>query len=287
MQARRPGDRRRPACCRRRSWRGWSPRRRGRAISGWLQWWPARTATFSPSRIAATSCGWMSPSVKEITPLALRRIGRAEERQTRAPRPAAPGRSRAAPARGRGRASMPSPVRYSTATPRPIASPTAGVPASNWAGTSAQVERSSVDLADHAAAAHEGRHRLEQRALAVEHAGAHRAEHLVAGEGEEVDSRAPARRPAGAARSGRRRPAPPRRPHAPCAVIVGDVVDRAEAVGDVGDGDQLRLAASAARRRRSMSSRWSAVSGIVVDARRPSPRPAAARARGWSGAPSR
>ena len=37
------------------------PRRR---ISGWAQWWPARTQTPAEPRISATSCGWTPSSAK-------------------------------------------------------------------------------------------------------------------------------------------------------------------------------------------------------------------------------
>ncbi len=43
-----------------------------------------------------------------------------------------------------------------------------------------------LDFADHIAAREEGRHRFEQRALAVQHADARRPEHLVPAEGVEI-----------------------------------------------------------------------------------------------------
>ena len=46
------------------------------------------------------------------------------------------------------------------------------------------------DIADHLAAAEERRHRLEQLLACPQDADAGRAEHLVAGEGEEVDTEA-------------------------------------------------------------------------------------------------
>ena len=61
-----------------------------------------------------------------------------------------------------------------------------GVPASNLCGSALYVGLLEGDRADHVAAALVGRHRLEQRGLAVEHADAGRAVHLVAGEGVEV-----------------------------------------------------------------------------------------------------
>ena len=56
------------------------------------------------------------------------------------------------------------------------------------------------DDLDHRAAGEERRHRVEQLAAAPEHADAGRPEHLVAGEGGEVDAERRRRRPAGAAR---------------------------------------------------------------------------------------
>ena len=62
-----------------------------------------------------------------------------------------------------------------------------GVPASNLYGKSAGVKPSVVTLFDHAAAAEEGRHAIEQVFAAIEHADAGGAEHLVAAEGEKID----------------------------------------------------------------------------------------------------
>ncbi len=135
------------------------------------------------------------------------------------PRQSARARSRAFPARARGRDPCRAHCRYSTATPSPIASPTAGVPASNVPGRSGRSSRSSVP-SDHAAAAHVGRHGVEQR-LAC-----HRARPSPSGRASCARKRrgnryrAPARRSAYAARFARRRPAPPRRPRAPSSVIV-------------------------------------------------------------------
>src|SRR5881392_2899148 len=39
-----------------------------RDTRGWQQWCPARIATPSESRICATSCGWMSPTLNETIP---------------------------------------------------------------------------------------------------------------------------------------------------------------------------------------------------------------------------
>ena len=114
-----------------------------------------------------------------------------------------------------------------------------GVPASNLAGSSAGVKRSSVDAVDHAAAAEERRHGVEQLFAAVEHADAGGAEHLVAAEGEEVGAEGEdVGRSMGHAlggvdqhqRAGRVRP----------AGDFGDRIDRAEHVRDGGDGDDLR-----------------------------------------------
>ena len=68
---------------------------------------------------------------------------------------------------------------------------------------------------DHAAAAQERRHRVEQRFFAVEDADARRAEHLVAAERQEVGVPGRRRRSSCAARSGRHRPARVRRRRGP------------------------------------------------------------------------
>ena len=96
-------------------------------------------------------------------------------------------------------------------------------------------------------------------APAVEHAGAGRAEHLVAREHVEiaverlhVDRR-------GAAPPARRRSAPPRRARAPAAIISRDRIDRAERVRHVADGDDpaSRSESSAAYASSSISPRSS------------------------------
>ena len=61
-----------------------------------------------------------------------------------------------------------------------------GVPASNLWGTSLNVVWRRLHGADHLAAAHEGRHRLEQLPARPERTGAGGPEHLVARERVEV-----------------------------------------------------------------------------------------------------
>ena len=73
------------------------------------------------------------------------------------------------------------------AAPRPMAETIGGVPASNLHGRSPGSKRSKQHAADHAPAAQEGRHGLQQFPLAIEHADARRAQHLVAAEDEEID----------------------------------------------------------------------------------------------------
>ena len=70
-----------------------------------------------------------------------------------------------------------------------MASAIGGVPASNFHGSSLGVNPSRRDVADHLAAAEERRHGVEQLLAAPQHADAGGAEHLVAGEGEEVGAR--------------------------------------------------------------------------------------------------
>ena len=112
--------------------------------------------------------------------------------------------------------SMPMAARYSTAAPEADGGARCpGVPASNFQGMSLQVGAAQVDLADHLAAAHERRHRLEQLPAGPERTGAGGPQHLVAGEDVEVGVPAPAHRRAGAAPPGRRRRARARRPHGP------------------------------------------------------------------------
>ena len=68
----------------------------------------------------------------------------------------------------------------------PITSAMAGVPASNFQGSSFQLVPVEPHGADHLAAGEERGHRLEQLAAAPQGAGAGRAAQLVAGEREEV-----------------------------------------------------------------------------------------------------
>ena len=96
-----------------------------------------------------------------------------------------------------------------------------------------------LHVEDHAAAAEEGRHGLEQLGAAPQDADAGRAHHLVGREGEEVDAERARRRPARAGRAARRRP--PRSHRRACATV-GDVahgVDGAEHVGHGRDADEL------------------------------------------------
>ena len=129
------------------------------------------------------------------------------------------------------------PCRYWAAAPSAIDSAIAGVPASNFQGRSFQVVFSSCDRADHLAAGQKRRHLLEQLGAAPEDAGAGAA-HLVAGEGVEVAAQ---RLNVDRAVGGGLRAVDDQ----DGAAIVGprgqrrDVVDGAERVGDVGDGDQL------------------------------------------------
>ena len=84
-RARRPARRRRRRRCRRRSDAravAATPRPR---ISGWAQWWPARTQTPSRSSTSAMSCGWM-PSSGTRPRRRARRRRRAVDREARAPR---------------------------------------------------------------------------------------------------------------------------------------------------------------------------------------------------------
>ena len=72
------------------------------------------------------------------------------------------------------------------AAPKAMTSAMFGVPASNLFGSAAYVLASYVTLHDHLAAAEERVHRVQQVALAVQHADARRAQHLVRREREEV-----------------------------------------------------------------------------------------------------
>ena len=72
------------------------------------------------------------------------------------------------------------------AAPRPTASPTIGVPASNFHGMLVGGEPVLGDLEDHLAATEERGHGVEQLGAAPEHTDAHGAQHLVAGEDDEV-----------------------------------------------------------------------------------------------------
>ena len=151
----------------------------------------------------------------------------------------------------RARARRPSRCRtsQSTAAPRPIASATGIVPASNLRGRLGPRGLEVADAGDHVPAAEERRHRLEQLAAAVQHADAGRPVGLVAGPGVEVGAeRGDVDRQV---RHGLRAVDQHERAGGVRALgDLGDRVDRAEHVGDVGDGDELRAGARAARRAR-------------------------------------
>ena len=68
-----------------------------------------------------------------------------------------------------------------------MASAMAGVPASNFQGSSLGLKSAQMHLADHVAAAHEGGHGVQDLAAAPQHADAGRAEHLVARKGHEIN----------------------------------------------------------------------------------------------------
>ena len=115
-----------------------------------------------------------------------------------------------------------------------------GVPASNFHGHVVPLGPAEVHLADHVAAAHERRHRVEDRLAAPQDARAGRGEHLVPAEHVEVaaDRRhvdRDVRHRLGAVDEDQR------------AGLVGlaghllDRVDRAQRVRHVGERDQLRL----------------------------------------------
>ena len=119
------------------------------------------------------------------------------------------------------------------------------------------------DAVDHAAAAEERRHGVEQFFAAVEHADAGGAEHLVAAEGEEVgaefaDVRGEVRHALGGVdeheRAGGVR----------AAGDFCDRVDRAQDVRDGGDGDDFRAVGEQRVERRRGSSRPSSVIGMCL-----------------------
>ena len=101
-------------------------------------------------------------------------------------------------------------------TPSPIWAEMSGVPASNFHGIVVPLGAAEVDLADHVAAAHERGHRLEQLATAPQDARSPWGRAPCARRTRRSRSRWPPRRPAGAARPGRRRRARARRPRGPC-----------------------------------------------------------------------
>ena len=164
--ARRPARRRPRGSCARRSsrasWRG-TPSRR---ISGWAQWWPARTQTLRAAEDARRRRAGGRRRART------RRARRAAPRPGRrssgpAPRRGARARTRSASASCAWTASTPSASSHSTAAPSPVASTYGDVPASNFHGSSFHVERSKSTERDHVAAGQERRHRLQQLAPAV------------------------------------------------------------------------------------------------------------------------
>ncbi len=115
-----------------------------------------------------------------------------------------------------------------------------GVPASNFHGNVVPLRSAEVDLADHVAAGHERRHRLEQLPPRPERARARRAEHLVPGERVEVgadrlDIDGDVRHGLCAVDQDQRAGLVGLRGH------LGDRVDGAEGVRDVGERHELRL----------------------------------------------
>ena len=282
----RPPARRDPrSCCRGRRWRGWSrPGRSGASPAGCSGGRRARRCRRA-SRIWATSWGW-TPSTSKLRTPPRRSGGRpvlddagdlGQQRR---------GRTRSAPARGR--RSPPADRRSGSrsAAPRPMHSAIAGVPASNFHGSSFQVVRSSVDRADHLAAGQERIHRLQQLGRAP------------------TARRSPGRTSCGPRSRRSRSPAPGTSTGrwgaawAPSTTMTApsscaqrgqrrDVVERAQRVGRLGDRQQLDVLelvraarATPGRARRRRSAAGSAAS-------RRSAAPGTATAPGSSGAPSR
>ena len=111
---------------------------------------------------------------------------------------------------------MPIASRYSAATPRPIASPTAGVPASNFQGMSLKSERRRWTSRIISPPDRKGGIASSSSRRGPQGPRAHRAEHLVAAEGVEVAAqRLHVDRQVGHA-PGRRRSGPGRPRRGPC-----------------------------------------------------------------------
>ena len=204
-----------------------------------MQWWPARTQTPSRSRIWATSWGWMPGRLKGTTP----------------PRTSAGGPYRAIPGTSRGehleRVRDELALVLAHAVHPQLAQVVGGDAEADRGGDVrraglelpgdvVELGPAQLDLADHVAAGHERRHRVEQLAAAPQDAGAGRAQHLVAGEDVEVGAQLlhvdrQVRHRLGAVDEDERAGGVGHLDH------LADRVDRAQRVRDVGEGDELRV----------------------------------------------
>ena len=251
-------------------------------ISGCAQWWPERIATPSRSSRVARSCA-CAPSTRKRDH---RGLVAARGRRCAGRRSSPALRSRARAARC-SRASTFGHAERRQVVDRGAQADEAGdVRRAGLELVRRVVEHGALEahLADHLAAADEGRHRGEVLAPRPQRAGAGRAAHLVAGEGVEIA--ADRGDVDGAVRRGLRAvddgdDAAPAR----FAADLAHRVDRAEHVGDVRRARAASPPASAARTaRRGRARRRASSSATLIAARRCARRPAAT-ARCWRGAP--
>ena len=157
-----------------------------RRMSGWAQWWPARTQTPWRPRISATSCGWTPSSAKETS--APRWAGSRGPWRVQA-RHRAQALERVADELAlvrRGRAPCRCPAGSRPRRPRPIASAMFAVPASNFAGLSAQRVSSTETEAIMCPPVMNGGIASSSSGAAVQDADAGRPVGLVPGPGVEV-----------------------------------------------------------------------------------------------------
>ena len=204
------------ACCRARTKAAPSLSTPKRRRIGCAQWWPARTAIPSRSSALPTSSARQPSTRNETTPARSRgcadqpHAGNASQTRHGRLDQFVLVRARSPPCR----------------CGRDSRSPRQAHGVGDVAGAGLEAFRRGLieralegDVGDHVAAALPGRHGVEHRLLAVDHADARRARTSCGPRARRSRRRAPARRCACARPIARRRPAPARRGDAPTAII--------------------------------------------------------------------
>ena len=256
-----------------------------RSMSGWQQWWPGadrdalaienRRRRRAGGRRRATNDS--TPAFSAAVPISRRpgiassALGRVLEQLVLVARDRGRGRSRRgsrSPRRGRSAPAM------------------SGVPASNLCGGVVVRRLLERDRSGSCRRRPDTAASTRAAPLAVEHADAGRAEHLVAGERVEVAVRAPARRPACARPPARRRPARGRRARCARRTISSTGLTVPSAFETCDDRDELRPLGQQRRERVEIAARRASVDRDDAEPRALSVRRGSATARCSSGAPA-